>query len=48
MTLSLASLDPKLVRAVTDGRLPRGMSARRLIELPVSWPDQWRALGLQP
>jgi DNA invertase Pin-like site-specific DNA recombinase len=48
MTLSLAFLDPKLVRAAIDGRLPRGVSARRLVDLPPSWPDQWRALGLAP
>jgi hypothetical protein len=33
--------------SVIDGRLPRGFGLKRLIDLPVAWPDQWRALGLR-
>jgi site-specific DNA recombinase len=46
MVLSLAFLDPKLVRAALHGRLPRGISARRLIDSPMAWSDQWPAIGL--
>jgi hypothetical protein len=28
-------------------RLPRGFGLKRLVDLPMAWPDQWRALGLQ-
>jgi site-specific DNA recombinase len=37
---SLASREAK-------GRLPRGFGLKRLADLPMAWPDQWRALGLQ-
>ena len=46
MTLSLAFLDPKLVRAALHGGLPRGVSAKRLIDAPANWQDQWRTIGL--
>lgn len=46
MTLSLAFLDPKLVRLVIRGSLPRGFAAKRLTELPMLWSEQWQALGL--
>ena len=45
-TLSLAFLDPRLVRAAIDGSLPRGINAKHLVDLPPHWPDQWQALGL--
>ena len=45
-TLSLAFLDPRLVRAAIDGSLPRGINAKHLVDLPPHWPDQWRMLGL--
>ncbi len=45
-TLSLAFVDPKLVRAAIHGTLPRGCGAKRLIDLPPHWPDQWQVLGL--
>ena len=45
-TLSLAFLDPRLVRAAIDGTLPRGISAKHLVDLPPHWPEQWRMLGL--
>ena len=47
MTLSLAFLAPEIVKAAVEGRLPRGFGLKRLVGLPVAWPDQWRTLGLQ-
>jgi site-specific DNA recombinase len=47
MTLSRAFLAPEIVKAAVEGRLPRGFGLKRLVDLPVPWPDQWRALGLQ-
>ena len=47
MTLSLAFLAPDVVKAAIDGRLPRGFGPKRLIDLPIAWPDQWRALGFR-
>jgi hypothetical protein len=46
-TISLAFLCPTLVKAAIDGRLPRGFGVKRLMELPMTWPDQWSALGLR-
>jgi site-specific DNA recombinase len=47
MTLSLAFLAPEIVKAAVEGRLPRGFGLKRLVDQPMAWPDQWRALGLQ-
>jgi hypothetical protein len=47
MTLSLAFLAPEIVKAAVEGRLPRGFGLKRLVDLPIAWPDQWLALGLQ-
>jgi site-specific DNA recombinase len=47
MTLSLAFLAPEIVKAAIEGRLPRGFGLKRLVDLPMAWPDQWRTLGLQ-
>ena len=47
MTLSLAFLAPEIVKAAVEGRLPRGFGLKRLVDLPMAWPDQWRRLGLQ-
>jgi site-specific DNA recombinase len=47
MTLSLAFLAPEIVKAAVKGHLPRGFGLKRLVELPMEWPDQWRTLGLQ-
>jgi hypothetical protein len=44
-TISLAFLCPALVKAAIDGRLPRGFGVKRLMDLPMAWPDQWLALG---
>jgi site-specific DNA recombinase len=46
MTLSLAFLDPKLVRAALHGTLPRGASAKSLTDAPPLWHEQWQTLGL--
>ena len=46
-TLSLAFLAPDIVKAAVEGRLPRGYGRKRLVELPMAWPDQWRALGFE-
>jgi site-specific DNA recombinase len=46
MTLSLAFLDPALIKAACAGQLPRGYGVSRLAELPPAFDDQWRALGL--
>jgi site-specific DNA recombinase len=45
-TISLAFLAPDLVKAALEGRLPYGMSVRRLRDLPPEWSRQYRALGL--
>ncbi len=46
-TLSLAFLSPTLAKAAIEGRLPRGFGVKRLMDLPISWSDQWSALGLK-
>jgi hypothetical protein len=46
MTLSLAFLAPDIAKAAVEGRLPRGYGLKRLVDLPMAWPDQWRSLGL--
>ena len=46
-TLSLAFLDPVLVAAALDARLPRGFGLKRLMDLPSGWSEQWVALGLR-
>jgi DNA invertase Pin-like site-specific DNA recombinase len=46
-TLSLAFLDPALVEAALKGQLPRGFGLKRLLDLPVAWPEQWSRLGLE-
>ncbi|MGO9774879.1 MAG: recombinase family protein [Roseiarcus sp.] len=44
--LSLAFLAPNIVKAAVMGTLPRGFGVSRLIDLPASWAEQRRALGL--
>jgi site-specific DNA recombinase len=46
-TISLAFLCPALIKAAIEGRLPRGFGVKRLMDLPMTWPDQWSALGLR-
>jgi hypothetical protein len=48
MTISLAFLAPKLVRAAVEGRLPRGINIARLRDAPSEWSRQFEALGLNP
>src|SRR5262249_14685267 len=48
MTISLAFLAPKLVRAAVEGRLPRGINTKRLRDAPAEWSRQFEALGLNP
>ena len=45
MTLSLASLSPVIVRAIIEGRLPRGIGIKHLADMPASWSEQHAALG---
>ena len=46
MMLSLAFLAPSLVRAATEGRLPRGIGVSRLFDPPAEWSRQHQMLGL--
>jgi site-specific DNA recombinase len=46
MTISLAFLAPKLVKAAIEGRLPHGMGVARLADLPPDWCKQRQMLGL--
>ena len=46
MTLSLASLSPQIVKAIIEGRLPRGIGLKHLAELPPSWAEQHAAIGV--
>ena len=48
LTLSLAFLAPKLVKAAVEGRLPRGMNVERLRDPDVLWSRQFQDLGLSP
>jgi site-specific DNA recombinase len=47
MTLSLAFIDPRLIRAAVERRLPRGFGVKRLTDLPMLWSAQWDAVGLR-
>jgi hypothetical protein len=46
MTISLASLAPKLVQATVEGRLPRSIGVTRLRDAPAEWSRQYAMLGL--
>ena len=46
MSISLAFLAPDLVKAATEGRLPRGIGVIRLCDGPPEWSRQRRILGL--
>jgi site-specific DNA recombinase len=48
MTISLAFLTPRLVKAAVEGRLPRGIGVERLRDPPTDWSQQFKALGLSP
>ena len=47
MTFSLAFLAPSLVKAVIEGRLPRGINVSRLYDVPPEWLQQYKVLGLR-
>jgi site-specific DNA recombinase len=46
MTISLAFLAPRLVRAAVEGRLPHGVGVARLFDAPVEWARQQSLMGL--
>ena len=46
MILSLAFIAPDIVQAAVDGTLPRGFGLSRLTDLPMSWAEQRKQLGL--
>jgi hypothetical protein len=48
LTISLAFLAPNLVKAVVEGRLPRGVGIERLRDPPTEWTRQFEVLGLNP
>jgi len=48
LTLSLAFLAPKLVKAAVEGRLPRGINIERLRDPNPLWDRQFQDLGLSP
>jgi hypothetical protein len=48
MTLSLAFLAPRLVKAAVEGRLPRGINIERLRDPHADWSQQFEELGLDP
>jgi site-specific DNA recombinase len=48
MTISLAFLTPRLVKAAVEGRLPRGIGVERLRDPQTEWNRQFEVLGLNP
>ena len=46
MTISLAFIAPGLVKAIIDGRLPRGIGVAALRDMPAEWSLQFERLGL--
>ena len=46
--LRLAYLAPDIVEAIVEGRQPRGLTARRLLEgeLPLRWSEQDATVGV--
>jgi hypothetical protein len=48
LTLSLAFLSPKLVKAAVEGRLPRGINIERLRDPDPNWSTQFQDLDLDP
>jgi site-specific DNA recombinase len=45
-TIASAFLSPQIVKAATQGRLPRGVNAKALSDAPIEWSRQMQALGL--
>ena len=48
MAISLAFVAPDIIEAAVAGKLPRGIGATRLVDLPPSWSLQRKRLGLTP
>jgi site-specific DNA recombinase len=48
LTLSLAFLAPRLVKAAVEGSLPRGINIERLRDPDPNWTVQFQDLGLNP
>jgi len=46
MTVSLAFVDPAIIAAALDRRLPRGFGLSRLTDLPADWREERQVLGL--
>jgi hypothetical protein len=46
MTISMAFIAPGLVKAVVEGRLPRGIGIANLRDAPIEWSRQYERLGL--
>jgi site-specific DNA recombinase len=46
MTISLAFLAPRLVKAAVEGRLSHGIGVARLFDAPAAWARQHQMLGL--
>jgi site-specific DNA recombinase len=46
MTISMAFIAPSLVKAVVEGRLPRGIGIANLRDAPAEWSRQYERLGL--
>ncbi len=46
MLLSLAFVDPAIITAALERRLPRGFGMSRLTDLPPDWREQRKSLGL--
>ena len=45
MMMSLAFLDPAIIKAAADVRLPRGYGVSRLVDFPMAFADRWATLG---
>ncbi|HVI27858.1 recombinase family protein [Hansschlegelia sp.] len=45
--IDYAFLAPDLVKAIADGCLPRGVTAKALADAPMLWSAQWRMIGLE-
>ncbi len=48
MTISMAFIAPALVKAASEGRLPRGIGVASLRDAPAEWSNQFERLGLTP
>jgi hypothetical protein len=46
MTISMAFIAPRLVKAAVAGRLPRGIGVAALRDMPAEWSLQFDRLGL--